>query len=157
MGRSIVRGSEIAMGGVVTGSSETEKHNFPKCCHPQDFRKTIRTSSLQQGLWCMVIPQVQKWEGHSSLQLCDGQSKSGRDKGDKYPKDGVDEEFFWTDSQVVLGYINNEVRRFHVFVANCVQLIREKNDPSLRHYVDTAENPADHAKWHLLFKLDSRA
>lgn len=23
------------------------------------------------------------------------------------------EEFFWTDSKVVLGYINNEARRFH--------------------------------------------
>lgn len=32
----------------------------------------------------------------------------------------TDEEFFWTDSQVVLSYINNEARRFHVFVANQV-------------------------------------
>ena len=27
-------------------------------------------------------------------------------------------EYFWTDSQVVLGYISKEARRFHVFVAN---------------------------------------
>lgn len=27
---------------------------------------------------------------------------------------GIDEELFWTDSRVVLGYINNEARRFHV-------------------------------------------
>lgn len=27
----------------------------------------------------------------------------------------IDQEFFWTDSQVVLGYINNEARRFHIF------------------------------------------
>lgn len=33
------------------------------------------------------------------------------------------DEFFWTDSQVVLGYIKNEARRFHVFVANRVQKI----------------------------------
>ena len=26
-------------------------------------------------------------------------------------------ELFWTDSQVVIGYINNEARRFHTFVA----------------------------------------
>ena len=31
------------------------------------------------------------------------------------------EEKFWSDSKVVLGYINNEARRFHVFVANRVQ------------------------------------
>ncbi|XP_027004017.2 uncharacterized protein LOC113643787 [Tachysurus fulvidraco] len=57
----------------------------------------------------------------------------------------IDEEFFWTDSQVVLAYINNEARRFNVFVANRVQLIRECTDPSQWHYVDTAQNPADHA------------
>ncbi len=54
-------------------------------------------------------------------------------------------EFFWTDSQVVLAYINNEARRFHVFVANRVQMIREHTSPSQWHYIDTTENPADHA------------
>lgn len=34
-------------------------------------------------------------------------------------------EFFWSDSKVVLGYIANERRRFHVFVANRVQLIQD--------------------------------
>ncbi|XP_030597267.1 uncharacterized protein LOC115788399 isoform X1 [Archocentrus centrarchus] len=57
----------------------------------------------------------------------------------------IDEEFYWTDSQVVLGYINNDARRFHTFVANRVQLIRDNSDPSQWHYVDTSENPADHA------------
>ena len=57
----------------------------------------------------------------------------------------IDQEFFWTDSQVVLAYINNEARRFHVFVANRVQLIRELTDTSQWFYVNTCENPADHA------------
>ena len=35
------------------------------------------------------------------------------------------QEFFWTDSRVVLGYISNEARRFHTFVANRVQAIRD--------------------------------
>ena len=35
----------------------------------------------------------------------------------------VDDEIFWTDSQVVLGYINSDVRWFKVFVANRVQQI----------------------------------
>ncbi len=57
----------------------------------------------------------------------------------------IDQEFFWTDSQVVLAYINNEARRFHVFVANRVQLIRDITDQSQWYYVNTTENPADHA------------
>jgi hypothetical protein len=36
---------------------------------------------------------------------------------------------FWTDSRVVLGYIYNEARRFHVFVANRLQQIREFSQP----------------------------
>ncbi|XP_073718035.1 uncharacterized protein [Misgurnus anguillicaudatus] len=64
----------------------------------------------------------------------------------------IEQEFFWTDSQVVLAYINNEVRRFHVFVANRVQLIREITDPSQWNYVDTAHNPADYASRGLLVR-----
>ncbi|XP_056597979.1 uncharacterized protein LOC130433119 [Triplophysa dalaica] len=57
----------------------------------------------------------------------------------------IDQEYFWTDSKVVLGYINNEARRFHVFVANRVQRIRETSDPAQWYYVDSDSNPADHA------------
>ena len=55
------------------------------------------------------------------------------------------EEFFWTDSKVVLGYIRNESRRFHVFVANRVQQIRDYTDPMQWMFVRTEENPADDA------------
>ena len=54
-------------------------------------------------------------------------------------------EFFWTDSKVVLGYISNEARRFHTFVANRVQEIRNHASPDQWRYVDTKENPADDA------------
>ena len=50
---------------------------------------------------------------------------------------------FWTDSKIVLGYLSNDVRRFHVFVANRVQQIRERSDKSQWKYVPTKENPAD--------------
>lgn len=57
----------------------------------------------------------------------------------------IDDEFFWTDSQVVLGYLNNEARRFHTFVANRVQKIRQLTNPQQWHYVPTDSNPADYA------------
>ena len=41
----------------------------------------------------------------------------------------VDDEIFWTDSKVVLGYINSHVRRFKVFVANRLQQIRDHKSP----------------------------
>ena len=54
-------------------------------------------------------------------------------------------KFFWTDSRVILGYIGNDARRFHVYVANRVQQIREITEPSQWHYVKSEDNPADHA------------
>ena len=57
----------------------------------------------------------------------------------------ISDEVFWTDSRVVLGYIANDVRRFHIFVANRVQEIQEKSSPKQWRYVDTKSNPADDA------------
>lgn len=55
------------------------------------------------------------------------------------------QEFFWTDSRVVLGYTHNEDKRFHVYVANKVQQIRDLTDPNSWFYVKTNSNPADEA------------
>ena len=55
----------------------------------------------------------------------------------------VDEEFYYSDSKVVLGYIQNERRRFYVYVANRVQAIRNVTKPSQWRYIDSANNPAD--------------
>ena len=54
-------------------------------------------------------------------------------------------EHFWSDSKIVLGYINNEARRFHVYVANRVQQIRDLLQPTAWMYVESDENPADDA------------
>ncbi|XP_065109942.1 uncharacterized protein [Paramisgurnus dabryanus] len=54
-------------------------------------------------------------------------------------------QFYWTDSKVVLGYINNEARRFQVFVANRIQQIKSSTEPGQWRYVTTEHNPADHA------------
>ena len=54
-------------------------------------------------------------------------------------------ELFWTDSEVVLGYLSNDAQRFHTFVANRVQSIREYTTPDQWRKVHTKENPADKA------------
>ena len=55
------------------------------------------------------------------------------------------QEVFWTDSKIVLGYISNEARRFHVFVANRVERIKQSTESAQWRYVTSEENPADHA------------
>ena len=50
---------------------------------------------------------------------------------------------FWTDSNVVLQYLNNESRRFHTFVANRVAEIRETSEAKQWRHVPGEQNPAD--------------
>ena len=54
-------------------------------------------------------------------------------------------EHFWKDSKVVLGYISNPSRRFHVYVANRIQEIHNRTNSVQWHHVESEENPADAA------------
>lgn len=54
-------------------------------------------------------------------------------------------EYSWTDCSVVLGYINNDARQFHTFVANRVQKIHHCTKPQQWCCVPTVKNPADGA------------
>ena len=54
-------------------------------------------------------------------------------------------ETFWTDSKVVLGYINNNTKTFKIFVANRIQQIHEGSNVSQWRYVPSKMNPADDA------------
>ena len=42
----------------------------------------------------------------------------------------IHEVVFYTDSKVTLGYVQNDSRRFYVYVANRVQTIRSVSDQS---------------------------
>ena len=59
---------------------------------------------------------------------------------------------YWVDSQIVLGYIKNESRRFKIFVANRSQIIRDLTDKDSWEYVDTKNNPSDVASRGLTFE-----
>ena len=55
----------------------------------------------------------------------------------------IDEVTFYIDSKVVLSYIQNDSRRFHVYLTNRVQLIRRLSDPHCWRYVDAGRGLAD--------------
>ena len=52
---------------------------------------------------------------------------------------------FWTDSQVVLAYIRSNSKRFQVFVANCIDQIKENTRVDQWHYISGKENTANNA------------
>ncbi|XP_067945219.1 uncharacterized protein [Watersipora subatra] len=55
----------------------------------------------------------------------------------------IDQEYFWSDSAVALGYIKNSEHRYHVFVANRVQTTRSNSECEQWHHVLGKANPAD--------------
>ena len=52
---------------------------------------------------------------------------------------------YYTDSEVVIAYIQNDARRFHVYVGNRVQHVRDHTSPEQWHHVPGKDNPADEA------------
>ena len=55
----------------------------------------------------------------------------------------LDSVKYFSDSRVVLGYINNDKKRFFIYVANRVARIRAVSNPSQWYYVRSEMNPAD--------------
>lgn len=52
-------------------------------------------------------------------------------------------EYFWSDSKIDLGYIANNAKKFHIYVANRVQIISETTNPSKWFHISGLRNPAD--------------
>ncbi|XP_061757052.1 uncharacterized protein LOC133553168 [Nerophis ophidion] len=46
-------------------------------------------------------------------------------------------EYYWSDSQVVLAYISNDAKRFHTFVTNRIQRIRQSTSPEKWQHVSS--------------------
>ncbi|KAK5907106.1 hypothetical protein CesoFtcFv8_004989 [Champsocephalus esox] len=154
------------------GLQRLKEVTIPRCYHPQDFGKIVRVelhhfsdaSNVGYGACSYLRYKNDKDKIHCSLVM--SKARVAPTKITSIPRlelsaavtsarmsvllkteleMKIDEEYFWTDSQVVLAYINNETRRFHVFVENGVQLIRDNTQAIQWHYVDTTQNPADHA------------
>ena len=53
--------------------------------------------------------------------------------------------YMYCDSKIVLGYINNDQKRFKKYVENRINIIRSLTKKEQWHFVSTKENPADMA------------
>nr|XP_054775476.1 uncharacterized protein LOC129283920 [Lytechinus pictus] len=50
---------------------------------------------------------------------------------------------FWTDSMIVLNYIQNKEKRFHTFVSNRLAIIHNATETDQWYHIDSTLNPAD--------------
>ena len=55
----------------------------------------------------------------------------------------LEESCLRSDSEIVLGYIYNQEKRFHVFVANRIEIIHQLTSPNQWKYIEGKNNPAD--------------
>ena len=51
--------------------------------------------------------------------------------------------YYWTDSEIVLAYITNTKKAFHLFVANRVQTVRDATKDEQWDHVSSDDNPSD--------------
>ena len=147
-----------------------EKVSVPRCYHPADFGRVIRreihafSDASKDAIGASVYLRLFNQNGEICTALLFGQSKVAPAQTTSIPRlvlcaavlatqavaritREIDMEVnaitFYTDSKVVLGYVQNESRRFHVYVANRIQIIRRISSPSQWRYVDTSNNTAD--------------
>lgn len=55
----------------------------------------------------------------------------------------IDQTVLWSDSTVVLTWLQSELCRYKVFVANRITEILDLTSPDQWRYVETCQNPAD--------------
>ncbi len=142
-----------------------------RCYKPKDFGEVVLTEvhhfsdASSQGYGCCSYLRLVNVNGDVHCSLIIGKSRVAPKKTLTIPRmelcaallsvksaeflrsqlKMIYEEYFWTDSMIVLGYIQNKTKRFHVFVANRIQQILDLTKEEQWHYVRSENNPADHA------------
>ena len=141
-----------------------------RCYHPKNFGAVVRneihafSDASKEAVGVAAYLKQLNQKGEVSVSLVFGQAKVAPIRPTSIPRLElcaavlstkavkklrteldlkIDDVKFYTDSKVVLGYISNDARRFHVYVANRVQVIRDTSEPHQWNYVDTSTNPAD--------------
>ena len=149
---------------------ELQNLSVPRCYRPRDFGSVTRaelhsfSDASQDAIGAAVyLPQLNE-ASEVSMALVYGQARVALLNPTSIPRLElcgavlavqaaqrvikeidlkISDVIYYTDSKVVLGYITNESRRFYVYVANRVELIRSMSTPEQWRYVETDLNPAD--------------
>ena len=149
---------------------DLEKATVQRCYHPREFGPVTRaeihafSDASQRAIGAAIYLRLFNTKNEVAVSLVFGQAKvapinpvsiprlelcgavlavQAVDKISKELDMAISEVVFYTDSKVVLGYIRNESRRFYVYVANRVEIIRKISTPDQWRYVESSNNPAD--------------
>ena len=84
--------------------------------------KLVMAKSKVAPIAVVTVPRLELMAAVLAVRLSEVVSRECDYAGAKH--------YFWTDSEIVLGYIRNEAKKFKVFVANRVQEIHDSCSPS---------------------------
>jgi hypothetical protein len=145
---------------------------FPRCIKPQGFGKPVRielhhfSDASMTGYGCCSYVRQFNAIGEVACNLLMAKSRVTPSKITTIPRlelqaatlatklssllrkelvIDIAEEYFYTDSEIVLGYISNNAKRFQTFVANRVQQIKNTTGAHQWKHIKTMDNPADYA------------
>ncbi|GBP97210.1 hypothetical protein EVAR_67635_1 [Eumeta japonica] len=109
------------------------------------IRSTYKDKTITTRLICSKsrVAPIKK-QTLPRLELCAavlGVELTNRVKQDLHLQDTAN--FFWSDSKIVLAWINSPAASFHTFVANRIAKIQELSDSVQWRHVRSKENPAD--------------
>ena len=142
----------------------------PRVYVPGGLGKTVNrevhifTDASERAISCVAFLKATNDDGESHAGFLLGKSKVSPKHGHTIPRlelcaavmgaemsvsiithldISIDSVTFYTDSRVVLGYINNRSRRFFTYVTNRVSRILKVSEPKQWKYIPTGKNPAD--------------
>ena len=131
-------------------ASRVELHTFSdasvEAVGVVSYLKVYREDQTSETCFILGKAKVAPQHGHTvpRLELCAAvMAVEVSETIVEYLDHKPDALYFYSDSKIVLGYIYNEKRRFHVYVSNRVDRIRQTTEPNQWSFVSTELNPAD--------------
>ena len=151
----------------VSNLSQIEKLEIPRCIKSSIIENAelhVFVDASESGYGACAYVVITGTEGQKTSALIMGKSRVSPSKTQTLPRleltaatvgarmgEMIEKELeivlrktvYWSDSAIVLGYLNNRKKRFKTFVANRVAVINECTSPSQWRHVPGKSNPAD--------------
>ncbi|XP_068238415.1 uncharacterized protein [Palaemon carinicauda] len=121
----------------IQGLHLLEQLSIPRCFKSSGFGNVIGSSLVlfSDASTVVTIPRLELTAATVSVKVAQHILKE--------LEFTVGKVVYYTDSTTVLHYIHSNTKRFPVFVANRVRVIRDYSQPEQWRYVNSSDNPAD--------------
>ncbi|KAF5283061.1 hypothetical protein FQR65_LT14078 [Abscondita terminalis] len=128
---------------ILLSTAEVLVKDFEGHCH--SVRCLLDNGSMHSIVTTRLLQKLNLPTVHANISLTGINSKviSINQQANIQISSKVDKKYFWSDSKIVLGWLNSSPHQFKVFVANRMAFVLEHTNSLDWHHVKSEENPAD--------------